>query len=154
MAQSTLPVMTGGCQCGAIRYALYAEPTGTSICHCRMCQKASGNYFQPFTGVKRNEFSWTKGVPGTFSSSELIERDFCRACGTPLTYRARDRDRVSVTIGSLDRPDGVRLERQYGVESRIVDLGALAVLPAITTAEWAEPERLAGLATRQHPDHD
>ena len=118
-----------------------------------MCQKASGNYFQPFTGVKRNEFAWTKGAPGTFSSSELIERDFCGACGTPLTYRAGDRDRISVTIGSLDHPHNVRPEKQYGIESRVVDLGALAVLPAITTAEWAEPERLAGLATRQYPDH-
>jgi hypothetical protein len=119
-----------------------------------MCQKASGNYFQPFTGVKREEFAWTKGVPGTFASSELIERDFCRDCGTPLTYRPRDRDRVSVTIGSLDRPDSVRPETQHGVESRVVDLDALAVLPAVTTAQWAKPERLARLASRQHPDHD
>jgi hypothetical protein len=31
--------MTGGCQCGAVRYALMSEPTHASICHCRMCQK-------------------------------------------------------------------------------------------------------------------
>jgi hypothetical protein len=39
-------VRSGGCQCGALRYALRSEPTHTSICWCRMCQKASGNYFQ------------------------------------------------------------------------------------------------------------
>jgi hypothetical protein len=31
------PVMTGGCQCGAVRYALYSVPSEPSICHCRMC---------------------------------------------------------------------------------------------------------------------
>ena len=31
------PTMTGGCQCGAVRYALLSEPTGANICHCRMC---------------------------------------------------------------------------------------------------------------------
>ncbi len=43
--------ITGGCQCGAIRYALHDAPTGASICHCRMCQKAFGNYFAPLAGV-------------------------------------------------------------------------------------------------------
>ena len=39
--------LTGGCQCGAVRYALLEEPTGAHICHCRMCQKAFGSFFAP-----------------------------------------------------------------------------------------------------------
>jgi hypothetical protein len=39
------PVLTGGCQCGAIRFALSAPPKKVSVCHCRMCQKASGAPF-------------------------------------------------------------------------------------------------------------
>jgi hypothetical protein len=148
------PIMTGGCQCGATRYALYAAPTRASICHCRMCQKASGNYFMALTGVKRDEFAWTKDKPGTFRSSELIERDFCPKCGTPLTYRALDLDRISVTIGSLDTRGRIHLEQQYGVESAVVDLAEMAKLPGLRTDQWGKPDRLAKLASRQHPDHD
>ena len=87
MADLPKRVRSGGCQCGALRYALRSEPTHTSICWCRMCQKASGNYFQAFTGVPRTDFVWTRGQPGTFHSSAAVARDFCRECGTPLTYR-------------------------------------------------------------------
>jgi hypothetical protein len=68
-------VRSGGCQCGALRYALRSEPTHTSICWCRMCQKASGNYFQAFTGVPRADFVWTRGQPGTFHSSAAVARE-------------------------------------------------------------------------------
>lgn len=146
-------VLTGGCQCGAVRYALYAEPTGASICHCRMCQKAVGNYFAALAGVKRADFAWTRGKPGAFRSSEVIERDFCRDCGTPLTYRALDKNRVSVTIGSLDQPDRVHPDHQYGAESRLPDFDRLSSLPGMATQDWAG-DRLAKLATRQHPDHE
>jgi hypothetical protein len=43
MTDPKQPVLSGGCQCGAVRYALYAEPEGASVCHCRMCQKADTN---------------------------------------------------------------------------------------------------------------
>ena len=154
MAQHDRAVMTGGCQCGGVRYALFAKPDKASLCHCRMCQKASGNLFQAFAGVGRDAFRWTRGTPGTFRSSELIERDFCRDCGTPLTYRALDHDRISVTIGSLDQPGQVRPECQYGVESIVFELAMFADLPSQTTEQWAKPERLVRLASRQHPDHD
>ena len=147
------PVLAGGCQCGAVRYALYAEPTGISICHCRMCQKAVGNYFAAFGGVKRNDFTWTLGKPGAFRSSEVIERDFCRDCGTPLTYRALDKDRVSVSVGSLDQPDRVHPDAQYGIEGQRADFAGLASLPGATTDSWSG-DRAAKLATRQHPDHE
>ncbi len=108
--------LTGGCQCGAVRYRLEAEPTGANVCHCRMCQKASGGPFMAFAGVRLDELVWTRGAPKVFASSAVAERGFCPDCGTPLTYRLLDRDRISVTIGSLDQPSAVAPEMQYGVE--------------------------------------
>src|SRR5579875_1949166 len=95
-------LMSGGCQCGAVRYALTARPTHPSVCYCRMCQKAFGSYFAPLAGVHLAELVWTRGEPATFRSSEAVERGFCRDCGTPLTYHIPGRDRISVSIGSLD----------------------------------------------------
>ena len=97
--------LTGGCQCGAVRYELTARPRGASICHCRMCQKAGGAPFMAFTGgVRQEHFVFTRGEPAIYRSSEIAERGFCAFCGTPLTYRLIGRDRISVTIGSLDQP--------------------------------------------------
>src|SRR4051794_746309 len=70
MAKERKPVLTGGCQCGAVRYALFSIPSEPSICHCRMCQKAFGNYFAPLAGVPLGDLEWTNGQPGTFHSSE------------------------------------------------------------------------------------
>jgi hypothetical protein len=39
---------TGGCQCGAVRYQLLTPPEHACICHCRMCQRASGQPFMAF----------------------------------------------------------------------------------------------------------
>ena len=104
MAIDAAAGLTGGCQCGAVRYRLIAEPTGVNVCHCRMCQKASGGPFMAFGGVRLSEFVVTSGAIATFSSSDIAERGFCEKCGTPLTYRGVGSDRISVTLGSLDDP--------------------------------------------------
>jgi hypothetical protein len=153
MIDQRTPELTGGCQCGAVRYALYSVPTA-SICHCRMCQKAFGNYFAPLAGVPLADLRWTKGEPGVFKSSELVERGFCRDCGTPLFFRYVVRDRISVSIGSLDEPGRVKPVNQYGIESRLPAFFELAALPGETTEESTPAEWLPKLASRQHPDHD
>jgi hypothetical protein len=146
-------VRSGGCQCGALRYALRSEPTHTSICWCRMCQKASGNYFQAFTGVPRADFVWTRGQPGTFHSSAAVARDFCRECGTPLTYRRVAVDRISVTAGSLDQPYDFPSEVQYGIENRPHFADGITQGAGITSAQ-STARAPGNYATRQHPDHD
>ena len=83
------PVLTGGCQCGAVRYALYAMPERTSLCHCRMCQKAVGQPFAAYTCVPADKFAWTRGKPPTFRSSTAAERHFCPACGIYTHHRRR-----------------------------------------------------------------
>ena len=63
MADEREPVMTGGCQCGAVRYALHAAPYNPHICHCRMCQKAFGSFFAPLAAVKLADIAWTRKPP-------------------------------------------------------------------------------------------
>jgi len=88
MTAATKPILTGGCQCGAIRFAVSALPVRVSICHCRMCQKASGAPFASFADIDHESFTWTRGKPAAFRSSSIAERDFCRDCGTPSASAA------------------------------------------------------------------
>jgi hypothetical protein len=146
--------LTGGCQCGAVRYAIYGEPYNPHICHCRMCQKAFGSFFAPLVSIKYEHFDWTRGEPGVFRSSEAVERRFCRDCGTPLSYAALGSDHISIAIGSLDRPTTVVPARQFGIESRMPYFRVLHTLPGSRTEDDIPPDTLAKFASRQHPDHE
>ena len=154
MSSPREPVATGGCQCGAVRFALYAAPERHSICWCRMCQKATGAYAAAHTGVKRADFAWTRGAPGTFRSSEAVERDFCRDCGTALTYRNLSADRVSVSIPALDAPYAYVPEKQYGTENRPPFAAVLASLPEAAIEDFISEAERHRYGSRQHPDHE
>jgi hypothetical protein len=147
----TKPVMTGGCQCGAIRYALFEVPVST-VCHCRMCQKAVGGPFAALSKVPHAQFAWTRGTPGKFQSSSAAERHFCAACGTPLTFHYLDGDAIEVTTGSLDQPAQLPATKNFGVEARVpwIDLLVPGRLPEVTTMEHATRV----VVSLQHPDHD
>ncbi len=154
MAIEAAAGLTGGCQCGAVRYRLSAEPTGANICHCRMCQKASGGPMMAFGGVRLSEFFLSSGAIATFSSSDIAERGFCARCGTPLTYRELGSDRVSVTLGSLDEPGAVAPVTQLGVESKVSWLVPSLSLPEIRTDQWLAKKKIAAIHNHQHPDHE
>jgi hypothetical protein len=154
MAIDAAAGLAGGCQCGAVRYRLIAEPTGVNICHCRMCQKASGGPIMAFGGVRLSEFVVTSGEIATFASSDIAERGFCARCGTPLTYRGVGVDRVSVTLGSLDDPGAVEPATQLGVESRVGWLVRSLSLPEIRIEQWLAKKKIATVRNHQHPDHE
>jgi hypothetical protein len=158
MTSEAKPVLTGGCQCGAIRFALSAAPVRVSICHCRMCQKASGAPFASFADIDRNDFSWTRGQPAAFRSSSIAERDYCAACGTPLSFRRidgpKDRSRIEIMTGAFDRPDRVIPTQQFGTESRLGWVVAIANLPSQTTLQNYGSDKLNGIVSHQHPDRD
>lgn len=149
MTEQRMPLMTGGCQCGAVRYALFAPPGEAEICHCRMCQRATGNLFLASANVKLADLAWTRGEPATWRSSSAAERGFCARCGTPLSFRYLSQDRVAVTIGSLDHPERVRPVRQYGTESRMPWFHELADLPGTRTEDDPPPGGLDALMSHQ-----
>jgi len=144
----------GGCQCGAIRYRLDQAPEYASLCHCRMCQKAGGAPFMAFFAVRVKNLVLTQGAFATFRSSAIAERGFCSACGTPLTYRMDGRDHISLTIGSLDRPESVAPTEQLGVESMLPWFPGLADLPATESSIWMKKYHISDAGSRQHPDHE
>jgi hypothetical protein len=153
-AQSRTPVATGGCQCGAVRYAFYAPLENAHVCHCRMCQRATGGVFAALAGGKPENFAWTRGKPVFFASSNLAQRAFCEKCGTPLSFKYDTAAaRMYTTIGSLDEPERVELVKQYGIESRLPWVKFCEAVPEERTAESAQAQEfLAGMRINQSRD--
>jgi hypothetical protein len=83
-----------------------------------------------------------------------VERGFCRDCGTPLTYNFLSENRICISVGSLDHPERIQMEIQYGIENRLPAFESLHTLPGETTNEGTPPDMLAKMKSRQHPDHD
>ncbi len=124
---------TGGCQCGALRFEAGAILDNPHVCHCRMCQRATGNFFAPFVGVPNHRLAWTRGEAAVFESSEGIERGFCRDCGTPLFYRPAGGGHTSVMIGAFDHPAEIPVFYELGTESRAPQLDALGHVKSYAT---------------------
>jgi hypothetical protein len=150
------PVLSGGCQCGAVRYALFEVPPRTSLCHCRMCQKAVGQPFAAYATVAEDKFAWTRGAPPAWKSSTAAERHFCPLCGTSLTFRYFHKPQISVAVGTLDHPERVTPVAHVGVEGRLPWMAGavLDALPGSTTEGPNTPAPIRDLTNFQHPDHD
>lgn len=152
----TATFLTGGCQCGAVRYALDQAPANVHVCHCRMCQKAVGGPFAVICPVPKSALRITRGTPSHFMSSDVGRRGFCARCGTPLTFDYPDADDVGVLVGSLDEPDRAPPENQYGNESRVSWYSGLIAVPGNTRTYASNPEMLHRIraTNHQHPDRD
>lgn len=148
--------ITGGCQCGAVRYRAVPRAETSHICHCRMCQKAVGNFFAALVSVNRDQIRWTRGAPAEFASSADGARGFCRDCGTPLTYSYRTSKHICITTGSLDQPAAFAPKVQFGIEARMPWFAGLCALPDEGTTEETMAAQVGGISAsnRQHPDHD
>lgn len=148
--------VSGGCQCGAVRYHVSGQLEGAHLCHCRMCQKAAGNYFMPLASATEAEFAITRGEPAWFQSSDPVKRGFCQHCGTPLFFKTIGSDTIAVTLGSLDDPSAVEPESNDGVESRVRFFASLAG----KLDRFSDRPDLKGgleairLSNHQHPDYD
>jgi hypothetical protein len=101
---------TGGCACGAVRYALISPPFDAGWCHCRTCQLNSGAPAMAFASVPAGDYVVTAGAERvkSFRSSHFGRRSFCGNCGTPLLVEVDHQpETVDFSIATLDDPDAV-----------------------------------------------
>jgi hypothetical protein len=105
------PVLSGGCNCGAVRFEVTEPLVAAYYCHCKRCQRRSGTAAQPSALAR----------PGSLrivSSEEALrmwkpddgrERWFCGQCGSHLFGSDPGRaDPIGVRMGTFDDDPGVR----------------------------------------------
>ncbi len=98
--------VTGGCFCGAVRYAFSPPEIATVNCHCSMCRKTSAAAFVTWLVVPTDQFEYTSGQPRQLQSSADGTRYFCADCGSPLVcINSGHPQWTDVTLGSLDDPE-------------------------------------------------
>jgi hypothetical protein len=86
------------------------------LCHCRMCQRATGGVFIAFKNVKKADVAWEQ-APEYYASSPIARRGYCAECGTPLTFEFNDGPNMDLTIGSFDEPFRFVPKSHFGAES-------------------------------------
>jgi hypothetical protein len=112
--------LTGGCNCGGVRFEVDAPLEGASYCHCTRCQRRTG------TAASAQGYP----PPGSFrlvQGEELVRawepeggwaKLFCSACGSSLFSRhPADPDKMSIRLGAFDGDPGVRPDVRQHVAS-------------------------------------
>ena len=112
-----METMTGGCQCGRVRYEVSVDGDDAYLCHCRMCQRATGGVAAAFKNVLKADVRWLGDEPDWYASSPIAHRPFCATCGTPLGFAYPDSPKMDLTVGSFDAPGRFRPTSHFGAES-------------------------------------
>ena len=103
---------TGGCLCGAVRYALKGDVQAVAICHCRHCQRQSGSILS-FNVVVRDADYEQRGETMVYvdkgDSGQPLYRHFCGHCGSPIFAKtALAPGKVVMRAGTLDSMEGLQ----------------------------------------------
>jgi hypothetical protein len=128
--------MSGGCQCGKVRYTVEVDPDQAYLCHCRMCQRATGGVAAAFVGLPRADCTWESG-PDWYQSSPIARRPFCANCGTPLGFEFLEGENMDLTVGSFDDSYAFSPHWHFGAESIHEDWLDTRDLPRKRAADYA-----------------
>ena len=109
--------ITGGCLCGACRYETIAEPIDVRVCHCTLCQKATGAAFYARVRVPLDSVAMS-GPLGWHHSTEPVRRGFCTQCGTTLFSERQSANVAGLSMGSLDDPGRFQPTEHIWVSSK------------------------------------
>ena len=97
------------CSCGTLRIVTRGDPVRISICHCKACQRRTGNVFGAqarFTGDQVEISGDSSEYIRTADSGNNIILNFCADCGATVYYRLEaDPDIVAVPVGAFADPD-------------------------------------------------
>jgi hypothetical protein len=110
-------MLSGGCACGRIRFAAELSSFDAYLCHCRMCQRASGNISLALTNLPQSAVTWSV-EPDWYDSSAIAQRPFCASCGTSLGFRYRTgTNKMDLTVAAFDDPSRFVPKHHFGAES-------------------------------------
>ena len=108
--------MKGSCNCGAVTFEVQGTPKAPSFCHCGQCRKQSGGVWS--SAYVKDDALIIHGEPKWYASSAKAKRGFCPSCGAFLFWKMADDDTTSFSLGSIDGPTGLTLEKHIFVADK------------------------------------
>ena len=103
--------ITGGCQCGAVRYEINAEPMVALHCECLDCKKSSGAGHitaGAFPEAAVHITGMLKGYSSPADSGAMTTRGFCPECGGRISFKSSGiPGMLAITAGSMDDPAAI-----------------------------------------------
>ncbi len=109
-------MLRGSCLCKKITFETDATPKGVSMCHCGQCRKQSGGIWSS-AFVAEDDLSIT-GPVAWYEASPIAKRGSCPTCGSFLFWKANDEDTISFSLGAIDGPTGLTLEKHIFVADK------------------------------------
>ncbi len=103
--------LTGGCNCGVVRFEITEPPFGARYCHCTRCQRRTGTSASASAAVAPGSFHILRGeeVLKAWIPPGGHEKWFCEECGSAIFTRDQaDHTKVGVRLGAIDGDPGVR----------------------------------------------
>jgi hypothetical protein len=98
---------TGGCLCGAVRYAVHGALRPVVACHCTQCRRTTGHFLAATAARHRNFKLLADSGLKWYQSSREARRGFCAVCGSSLFWEGAGRDYISIAAGTLDDSTGL-----------------------------------------------
>jgi hypothetical protein len=103
--------LTGGCNCGAVRFEVTAPLVRASYCHCKRCQRRTGTAASAQAHPAEGSFRIVagEGELRAWQPDGGGEKWFCVRCGSALfSHNPAHADPIGIRLGSFDRDPGVR----------------------------------------------
>jgi hypothetical protein len=104
---TALPI-TGGCNCGAVRYEV-TEPLASALyCHCRRCQRRTGTAASANARAAPGSFRVTAGKDRLrrWAPDDGAAKWFCGDCGSAI-FSLSDGDAIGIRMGTFDGDPGI-----------------------------------------------
>jgi hypothetical protein len=114
---STTTKATGTCLCGEVKIIANALNTDFGACHCDLCKTWGGGAWLSVVCGREVTIEGEENV-SVYSSSDWAERGFCKACGTHLFYRFKEKQQYHVPIGLFTDLPPLHFSHQIFIESK------------------------------------
>jgi hypothetical protein len=103
--------LTGGCNCGAVRFEITEPLVSARYCHCTRCQRRTGTAASANAAVAPGSFRVVQGESAlkAWAPPDGHEKWFCGECGSAIFTRdPEDHTKVGVRLGAVDGDPGIR----------------------------------------------
>jgi hypothetical protein len=102
--------LTGGCNCGGVRFEVAEPLVSASWCHCTRCQRRTGGPASAQARAKPGSLRISQGeeLLRAWEPPDGFAKVFCSECGSSMWSKSPDGTSYAIRLGVFDSDPGIR----------------------------------------------